>query len=234
MWLQDQSCRMGLSRSVIIYIDSSICGKLWIYNINMLIVNQFLDIYFKTFSKVDFRSWNEETFMARFYVVFWMRAIIEFLDTHYYLLTFGGFPSGAGGKEPTCQSRRLKKCGFDPWVENIPQVWNGSPLQYSFLQNPMDRGAWQATVHRAAKSQTWLKWISMHAYFLWCLWIPLLYLLPILGFPPCICTDLFTEFCDILLYWRYRFPAKQPHCSKAETLIGLEILTVLILFCLTI
>ena len=34
---------------------------------------------------------------------------------------------------------------------------NGSPLQYSCLENFMDRGAWQATVHGVAKSQTWLR-----------------------------------------------------------------------------
>ena len=38
----------------------------------------------------------------------------------------------------------------------------GSPLQYSCLENLMDRGAWQATVHRVAKSWTWLKRPSMH------------------------------------------------------------------------
>ena len=37
---------------------------------------------------------------------------------------------------------------------------NGNQLQYSCLENPMDRGAWQATVHRVAKSQTWLKWLN--------------------------------------------------------------------------
>ena len=36
-----------------------------------------------------------------------------------------------------------------------------NPLQYSCLENPMDRGAWQATVHRVTKSQTWLKQLSM-------------------------------------------------------------------------
>ena len=43
---------------------------------------------------------------------------------------------------------------FDPWVEK--SLWRraGSPLQYSCLENPMDRGAWQATVHGVAKSQT--------------------------------------------------------------------------------
>ena len=37
------------------------------------------------------------------------------------------------------------------------------PLQDSYLENPMDRGAWQATVHRVAKSQTQLKRQSTHA-----------------------------------------------------------------------
>ena len=31
------------------------------------------------------------------------------------------FPDGASGKEPACQSRRYKRCTFDPWVEKIPQ-----------------------------------------------------------------------------------------------------------------
>ena len=35
----------------------------------------------------------------------------------------------------------------------LPGEGHGSPLQYSCLKNPMDRGAWQATVHRVAKSQ---------------------------------------------------------------------------------
>ena len=40
---------------------------------------------------------------------------------------------------------------------------DGNPLQYSCLENPMDKGTWQATVHRVTKSGTWLKWLSMHA-----------------------------------------------------------------------
>ena len=40
---------------------------------------------------------------------------------------------------------------------------NGNPLQYSCLENPVDRGAWQATDHRVAKSQTQLKQPSSHA-----------------------------------------------------------------------
>ena len=39
---------------------------------------------------------------------------------------------------------------------------HGNPFQYSCLENPMDRGAWQAVVHRVAKSQTRLKRLSTH------------------------------------------------------------------------
>ena len=39
----------------------------------------------------------------------------------------------------------------------------GNPLQYSCLENPMDRGSWQATVHGVAKSQTRLKRRGVHA-----------------------------------------------------------------------
>ena len=44
-----------------------------------------------------------------------------------------------------------------------PGKGNGNPLQYSYLDNPTDRGAWQATVYRVTKSQITLKWLNMHA-----------------------------------------------------------------------
>ena len=43
--------------------------------------------------------------------------------------------------------------GFDPWVGKIPGEGNGNPLQYPCLENSMDRGAWQATVHGFVKSR---------------------------------------------------------------------------------
>ena len=47
--------------------------------------------------------------------------------------------------------------GFNPWVRKIPLgEGNGYPFQYSFLENSMNRGAWQAIVHGVAKSWTWL------------------------------------------------------------------------------
>ena len=44
----------------------------------------------------------------------------------------------------------IKRCGFDPWVGKMPWKRNGNPLQYSCLENPVDRGAWQATAHRVS------------------------------------------------------------------------------------
>ena len=62
-----------------------------------------------------------------------------------------GFPGGASDKEPNCQYKRHERWKFDPWVRKIPRGGHGNPLQYSCLENPMYRGAWQATVHGIAK-----------------------------------------------------------------------------------
>ena len=45
-----------------------------------------------------------------------------------------------------------------------PGGGNGNPFQYSCLEDPMDRGAWWATVHSVTKSQAQLKWLSMHTW----------------------------------------------------------------------
>ena len=71
-------------------------------------------------------------------------------------------PGGASGKEPACQCRRHKKLSFGPWFRKTPGGGHCNPLQYSCLENPMDR-AWQAAVHRIVKSWAWLKQLSMHA-----------------------------------------------------------------------
>ena len=62
-----------------------------------------------------------------------------------------GFSGDASSKEPACQCRRHKRLRFNPWVGKIPGEGQGNPLQYSCLKNPMDTGAWQATVHRVTK-----------------------------------------------------------------------------------
>ena len=58
------------------------------------------------------------------------------------------------------QTIRCFPSNFKRWVENCDGEGNGNPLQYSCLENPVDRGAWWAAVHRVAQSQTRLKWLS--------------------------------------------------------------------------
>ena len=48
----------------------------------------------------------------------------------------------------------IRDVGLIPELGRSPEEENGNPLQYSCLENPMDRGAWQATVRGVAKSQT--------------------------------------------------------------------------------
>ena len=67
-------------------------------------------------------------------------------------------------KEPICNAGTTGDTGSIPGLGRPPGRGNGNPLQYSCLENPMDRGAWQATVHRVTKSQTWLKWLSTLAH----------------------------------------------------------------------
>ena len=50
-------------------------------------------------------------------------------------------------------------------TQTIPGGGNGNPLQYSCLENPMDRGAWQATVHGVAKSRTGLSDLTLFLSF---------------------------------------------------------------------
>ena len=59
-----------------------------------------------------------------------------------------GFPGGSDGKEPTCNVGDL---GSIPGLGRSPAGGHGNPLQYSCLENPMDRGAWRATVHGVTK-----------------------------------------------------------------------------------
>ena len=67
---------------------------------------------------------------------------------------FFGFPGGSDSKESACN---VVDQGSIPGWERSPGEGNGNPLQYSCLENPMDRGAWWATIHRVAKSWTRLK-----------------------------------------------------------------------------
>ena len=60
-----------------------------------------------------------------------------------------GFPGGSDGKQSACNAGDL---GFIPGFGEFPGEGNGNPLQYSCLENSMDRGAWWAIIHRL---QSW-------------------------------------------------------------------------------
>ena len=77
------------------------------------------------------------------------------------------FPGGTRTKEPACQCRKHKRCRFNPWVGKIPWRRSWQPTPVFLPGESMDRGAWRATVHRVAKSRTWLKQLNMHTFSHW-------------------------------------------------------------------
>ena len=64
------------------------------------------------------------------------------------------------GKEPPCQCRGHRVMYSVPALGSSPGEGHGNPLQYSCLENPMDRGTWWTTAI-GSQSQTWLMWLSM-------------------------------------------------------------------------
>ena len=59
---------------------------------------------------------------------------------------------GPSGTELAYQCKRRKRHGFDPWIGTIQ--YSGNPLQYFCLENPMDKGAWHATIQRVTQNWT--------------------------------------------------------------------------------
>ena len=70
---------------------------------------------------------------------------------YYCIFSREGLPRWLSGKESACQAGNA---GSTPASGRPLEEGNGNPLQYSCLENPMDRGAWRATVHGVAKSRT--------------------------------------------------------------------------------
>ena len=62
-----------------------------------------------------------------------------------------GFPVGTSVKNPPANAGDIRDMGSIPGSGRSPGEGNGNPLQYSCPENPMDRGAWRATVHGVAK-----------------------------------------------------------------------------------
>ena len=87
--------------------------------------------------------------------------------TYVFMKYTYSFLGGSVGEESACNAGDTGDTGFIPGWGRSPGGGHGNLLQYSCLEDPMDRGAWQVTVHGVAKSQTWPKQLSMHAWHRW-------------------------------------------------------------------
>ena len=67
-------------------------------------------------------------------------------------------------KNPPAHAGDIRDVGLIPGSGRSPGEGHGNPLKYSCLENPMDRGAWWATVHRVTQSQTRLRWLNTHRH----------------------------------------------------------------------
>ena len=79
-------------------------------------------------------------------------------------ITTSGLPQWFSGKESMGSVRDARDAGSIPGSGRSPGGWHGNPLQYSCWENPVDRGAWQTTVPRTAKSWPQLKRLSTHEH----------------------------------------------------------------------
>ena len=73
------------------------------------------------------------------------------------------FPGGSDGKESAYNAGDL---GSIPGLGRAPEEGNGNPPQYSCLENSMDRGTWQATLHGVAKCQVQLSTEHKHSFYI--------------------------------------------------------------------
>ena len=81
---------------------------------------------------------------------------------NFLLIMCFSLAAGSDGKQSACNAGDL---GSIPGSERHPGEGNCCPLQYSCLENPMDRGIWWATVHRVSKNQTRLSDLHFHVVF---------------------------------------------------------------------
>ena len=107
-------------------------------------------------------SWQNEVWVIHIFTFQLTSHLLpKAFHSHWCLLSLKwGLPGGSDGKASACNVGDL---GSIPGSERSPGEGNGNPLQYSCLENPMDREAWWATAHGVRKSRTWLSnFSSLH------------------------------------------------------------------------
>ena len=89
------------------------------------------------------------------------RSSAHFWGFFFYKLSCKSFfPRGALVKNLPANAGDVRDMRMILGSGRSPGGGHGNPLWYAWLENPMDRGAWQATIHRVTKSWTWLKWLN--------------------------------------------------------------------------
>ena len=118
-------------------------------------------------SRVSHSTWHRMAFSISFFMTKRTHLIVGI--TLIGFLYFIGWTSQMMPvvKNPPANAGDIREAGSIAGSRRSPGRGHGNSLQYSWLENPMDRGAWWATVHRVTKSQTWLKWLSMHTRILY-------------------------------------------------------------------
>ena len=107
---------------------------------------------FRTLDPRKYSIFSKEFFKKSIIVFNFLKESPIHLNIFYKLSQIRlGFPGGSNGKESTCIAGEPD---LIPGSERSPRERNGSPLQSSCLENPMDRGTWQAMVYGVMKSQT--------------------------------------------------------------------------------
>ena len=94
-------------------------------------------------------------------------SLYTYIHTYIYIYIytlFIGFPGGSVLKNPLANAGDAGDMGLISGLGRSPGVGNGNPFRYSCLGNPIDRGAWRATVHGVANGRTWL---SMRAWYIY-------------------------------------------------------------------
>ena len=113
---------------------------------------------------------SSEKYLFKSFAHFLIRLFVSLLlnyrssNRYWKLHLTWDFPGGISDKESACNAGDLRDMGSIPGLGRAPGGGHGNPLPYFCLENPMDRGTWWDTVYRFAKSQTQLKWLSMHAH----------------------------------------------------------------------
>ena len=88
----------------------------------------------------------------------------DWSDLAYSKWSFPELPQCLSGKESACRAGATGDTGSIPGSGRSSREGHGNPLQYSCLENPMDRGSWWATFHGVTKNRTQLKQLSMYTW----------------------------------------------------------------------